>query len=467
MRREWPIGILLLLVFLVLLPTLRYSLVYDDIVQLAQNPRLTAWSYVPGYFTTHLWAHAPKTASNYYRPLFLLWLRLTDALLGPPAAIWHLGSILMHLGATFSVFLLIRRLTGESKAATLAAGLFALHPVQAEAVAWISCVSEPLLTMLLVLTVYFYAGRKGSISVVSLLLAAAAMLMKETGIVAPALIFAYEWTRTKSTLKNAVTGAAPYLLPALFTFALRVNALRHAGTGKLPIMSVDHMILTWPRVLAVYGAHLLWPVHLSVSYDNPIELSAVWPLALLIAVIAALFWGVRSCPENVRFGAAWFAITLAPSLVLRYLNQGDFVHDRYLYLPMVGLAIMVGAWLSRVKLTRPRLIVASAAALVLCAGMELNLRIWKDEASLFSRALETAPGNPFVKLDLAVAYLNSNRIAEAQPLLERAIAINPTYWRSYYVMGVYYQQIGNQAEADRYFSISDQVAAEGQQRISR
>ena len=453
MRRQWPLGILLVVVFLVYLPALRYSLVYDDIEQIVQNPRLTSWSYVPAYFTTHLWAHAPHTI-HYYRPVFLLWLRLTYALLGPPRAIWHLGSILLHLSAIVSVFLLLRRLTGEDEAATFGAAFFAIHPVQTEAVAWVSAVSEPLLTIFLVLSVYFYVIRKSHISVVSLLLAALAMLTKEAGLVAPVLIFAYEWTR--STLKEAAIGACSYLLPALLCIALRVNALGNFSAGRPPIMSVSHMILTWPHAVALYALHLLWPVNLSACYEVPIE-NAVWPLLLLMLVLAGLIWAIRDSSPNTRFGAAWFAITLAPSLSLRYLNPGDFVHDRYLYLPLVGLALLLAQWVSKFTLTRELVIAASTVIVVLCVGVRLNLSIWRDDISLFERAIETAPQNPFVKLNLAVAYLNSDRAAEAIPLIQQAIQLNPTYWRPYYVLGQYYQNTGNLAEADRYFSLSDQV----------
>ncbi len=201
-RRAFSFGTLLLLAFLVFLPTIHYALMYDDHEQLAENPRITAWSYVPRYFTTHLWAHSPLHPACYSRPVFLLWLRLVDAVLGPPAAICHLASILAHLGVVVSLLLLLCRLTGNWKASALSAGLFAIHPIHTEAVAWISSVSEPLLTLFLVLCDYYYAGRKSPVSILSLLFAALAMFTKESGIVAPALILAYEWTR--SNFKHAL-----------------------------------------------------------------------------------------------------------------------------------------------------------------------------------------------------------------------------------------------------------------------
>jgi hypothetical protein len=100
-------NIVLFVVVLVFLPATRYSPVYDDHEQLEMNPRLTAWSHVPGYFTAHLWAHAPLQAANYYRPLSLLLFRMEYAVLGPPSAIWHFASLAAHLGLTVCLFLLI------------------------------------------------------------------------------------------------------------------------------------------------------------------------------------------------------------------------------------------------------------------------------------------------------------------------------------------------------------------------
>lgn len=454
LRRGVFIGSILTATFLVFVPAIHYSLVYDDFEQIVTNPRITNWSYLPGYFTSHLWAHSPLQPPNYYRPFFLIWLRLADAVLGPPNAIWHLASILAHMAAVFCLLILIRRLTGNFTTAALAAALFALHPIHTEAVAWVSSVEDPLLTIFAVLAVYFYAGRKGPISFISLLFAALAVFTKEAGIVVPALILAYEWTR--SNLKNALLGSAPYCLPVLLYVALRMNALGSLTTGVPPNMSVREMIFTWPAVLAAYARHLLWPVHLSVSYNVAIG-SALWPLLLLAIVIAGLVWFLRDCSPDVRFGAAWFAITLAPALGIRYLLTGDYVHDRYLYLPSVGLALMIAVALSKIRFTLAWVVGGCALALALCFATRSDLRIWQNDISLFQRAVETAPGNPYAKNNLADAYLKSHRENEAYPLLEQVIALDPGYRLGYYNLARYYRQTGNDAKAERYFTISDEM----------
>lgn len=450
MRNGFILGALLLFIFVVFLPAIHYGLVYDDHEQIVTNPRLTAWSYVPGYFTSHLWSQSPE-APHYYRPLFLLWFRIVYVVLGTPGSSWHYASILAHLLTTACVFALIQRLSGNFEGAAIAAVLFAVHPANTEAVAWISSADELLLTMFLALSVFCYAGRKGLVSWPSIAFATLAMFTHEAGIVAPALILAYEWTRSRVNI--AVVNAAPYALAALFCVACRVNALGSPVVVAAPKMSLGSMLLTWPSLLAVYALHVVWPVHLSPCYDVPVA-TAFWPLLLLLGVIAGLVWLLRGSSANIQFGAAWFAITLIPSLAIRYIDGHDYVHDRYLYLPFVGLAILAAEWFSRIRLTRPRVVVAGVLVLALCWGTRANLRIWQNNISLFSRAIETDPSNPDFRNDLAVAYIDAHRESEAYPLLKRLIEMYPDYADAYYNMGYYYQQIGNSEEAKRYYQIS-------------
>jgi len=454
MRKWLCLLAMLLFAFIVYLPALRYALVYDDLIQIVGNPRLTSWSYVPGYFTQHLWAHLAWANPIYYRPVFLLWLRLVYAVFGTPREIWHLSSIAAHLAATACVFLLLRRLTANFNAAVAGAGLFALYPTQTEAVAWVSSSGDLLLTSFLALCIYFYAVRKEPISWLSILFAALAMFTKEAGIVALALIFAYEWIH--SNLKNALTSTAPYGLPALFYLALRVNALGRPISSADPNMSLGTMVLTWPRLLAIYAAHLLWPVHLSVIYDLPLS-TVAWPLLLLIAVLGALAWLVRRGDRNLRFGAAWFGIAMLPALAIRYIAPNDYVHDRYLYLPFVGLALMAAAGLSHIRFTPARVAIACVLALALGWQTHENLRIWQDDVALFSRAVEIDPGNVSAKNNLAFAYLNAHRPSDAYPLLVELLKLNVDSVNVTYNMGRCYQEMGNAEGASYYFSLSKQL----------
>ena len=92
-----PLAFILTVTALIYSPSLRFGFVYDDPLQIINNPRIAAWSYVPSYFQHHIWIHISETGS-YYRPLFLLFLRTIFALFGAITVLWHATVIALHLG---------------------------------------------------------------------------------------------------------------------------------------------------------------------------------------------------------------------------------------------------------------------------------------------------------------------------------------------------------------------------------
>src|SRR5215469_15821636 len=148
-KPQWPIVALLALTAFTYAATLRFGYVYDDVLQIENNPRIKSVDYLPSYFTRQVWAQAQGQPANLYRPFFLSWLWLNFEIFGSSPAGWHLTAILMHLLSVWLVYLLAKKLLpDEGISAYLAAGIFALHPAHVEAVAWISGATEPLSTAL-------------------------------------------------------------------------------------------------------------------------------------------------------------------------------------------------------------------------------------------------------------------------------------------------------------------------------
>ncbi len=453
--KNWQIklGAILLLAFFLYLPSASYRFVSDDIQQIEYNPRLTSWAYLPGYFTQPLWAQDPQVPATYYRPLFLVWLRISRVVFGPPQPDYHIASILAELVAIACVFLLLWRLTGSVNGATLGSALFAVHPIQTESVAWLSASSDVLLAIFLVLTIYFFAAGKSQISIASLLFAAMAMFTKEIGVMAPLLVFVFAWTR--SSLKQAAMRTLPYLGVAAVYLALRGYALNGmAHTGET--MSPGSVVLTWPMVLLQYALHVVWPARLSLCYYTPV-VTSIWPLLLLILAVAAIVWLLSFANRDVRFGAVWIALTLLPALALRYTTYNEFVHDRYFYTPMAGIALIAASLLAKVKFPSRTMAVAALVLAALTIQTCRTLPIWKNNLSLFSRAIETSPNSPRVLNDLAYAYLGDDRPRDALPLLKRLLNEAPYSATVNYNLARCYQELGDEQAAEHYFSISDSL----------
>jgi len=115
--------------------TLPYQFVYDDTDQIVKNTAVHSWAFVPHYFASDVWPHASADEfSNYYRPVFQLWLLLNYKVFGLNPVWWHFTSLFVHLLVTSLVFLLALTLTRDELLAGGAAALFGLHPIHIEAV---------------------------------------------------------------------------------------------------------------------------------------------------------------------------------------------------------------------------------------------------------------------------------------------------------------------------------------------
>src|SRR5215216_5555441 len=206
--------------------TLGYQFVYDDRGQIVDNRLIKSWHYIPRYFTSHSWNHLyPNLLGNYYRPVFLIWSLINHTLFGLNPFWWHLTAVALHVLATMFVYLLARRLLKDQLAAIIAAMIFGLHPVHIEAVAWISGATESLFVILLIPAFLCYinwreARKHWKWIAASLALYCTAMFAKETALVLPMLIFAYEWINgfRRSGLREqfnqaslALVRAAPYV----------------------------------------------------------------------------------------------------------------------------------------------------------------------------------------------------------------------------------------------------------------
>lgn len=360
--RRGLLACLLFATFLAYVKVLTFQFVHDDGTLILQNPFLKSWRYIGHYFRAGLWpfqgAHAPDTV---YRPLVLVWFRLNEAVFGLHPWGWHLTTLLAHLGATLAVYFLAKRLSGDWPAALAASAFFGLHPIHIEAVAWVAGGPEPLVALLLISS-YLCFLRARDLSAkgkhwwaLSLFLFVLATFVKETALVLPLLILAAElvgfpgeagsggrpWI---SRLWLACKRTTPFLLLAAAYLPLRVTALQ-GFPHAIADVSWTTVILTLPSVLSLYLRLLFWPVGLAPFYDLKFVQHLSWSsvgLPLLVAVAAGiglLLWALHSRP--VAHAVIWLVVPVLPVLNLQILGDGNLAHNRYLYLPSVGFALLL------------------------------------------------------------------------------------------------------------------------------
>ncbi len=460
------------------LATLWFGFVYDDVPQILKNPAIHSWRYLPQYFTSHVWAAIyPNSAGNYYRPLFLLWLRLNYVVFGASPPGWHATSVVCHMVATYLVFSFTQQLMRDRGIAFSAAVIFGVHPAHIENVAWISGVTDPLMACFALGSCAVFLGfresRKVPALILSLGLFVLALLSKETAAVLPALIFALAILRLRNApraddlqprkMLSGLQGTAPYLLLTLLYVVVRSRALGGFAHATISI-SWKSVFLTWPAVVWFYARHLLFPVRLSEFYALDYVRHAtvrlvVLPLLLLPALGGALYFWIRLLRQKqvAFFALLLIALPLLPVLDLRSLTAGDIVHDRYLYLPSAGLALLAAISIAVLaerlpdRYRRIAPIALTGFVVLLFAALTLTQQAqWANDISLYTRGVESAPNNLTVRDDLANALMAANQPDRAIPLYLDVLKRNPNFWRSNYNLGYSYYKIGNYDAAQDY-----------------
>lgn len=478
--------------FIVYAGTLSFGFVSDDVYAVG-SPFFHSWRYLPRYFSSHVWSYLyPHLLSNYYRPLFLLWLRLNDGFFGASAWGWHFASVLAHLGVTWLVYRLALRVLKDTWAATVSALLFGLHPVHLEAVAYVSGVPEPLSTFFILASFLAYLRERGCDAgwgrawrVISLALFALSLLAKESGMVLPPLIAASEWLFPRKDglwdsgggrIRAALRCLLPYVAVMAIYLFVRAWALKGLAHVVTPL-ALTTILLTVPFVLAFYIRLLAWPVGLSPYYDTPYVThpglrSFVLPLGVVLLAVVVLFAWHRRTRESAKsesraiaFLGFWIFLPLVSVLNFQLLPAGEIAHDRYLYLPSVGFSLLVALALGRLKigrkqwLGRPTSQVVATASLMLALGFGTVTQslYWADELTLDSHAYAVAPGNVAATTSLAAAAAARGMDAAALELYKRALDRRPDFWRANVNLAYLYFKLGNWAEADRYFTRSTTI----------
>lgn len=489
-NRAWNIalGLVLAAIFLAYANTLGFQFVHDDRFQILQNTWLRSWAYLSRYFTADVWAFEhPVFRGTFYRPIFLLWFRLQYLIFGLRPWGWHLCTVLCHMGVSLLVYYTAARLLRDRLAAIFTAVIFGLHPTHADAVAWVSGVTEPLFALSLFASYLCYLKKRAepqratAYLVASLVFYALACLSKETAVILPFVIFACEivwnervmpaWWRTWLA-RGLDSGkvVAPYLALFAAYMVARIFALKGFQNTKEP-HSYLSMFLTWPSVLWFYIQHLLWPAHLSPFYSRVFypRVDVRHVLLPAIPVVAAGvglgLWAKRSA--EARIAIIWLVVPILPVLDLRAFIEGHLVHDRYLYLPSFGFAMLVALGLRRLRwgsaMPLRQFVLQGALVGVIALAMGFGVvratACYANEAKFFTYVTSMSPEGHSSKMDLAGILGQQGHFAEAIRLYQEILPSQPDNWDVNYNLGYAYYLTGKLTEADRYLTRATQIDA--------
>jgi hypothetical protein len=358
--------------------------VWDDIPLVLENKDTGSLAGVGHFFGGDFWAGAGET-SGYYRPFMLLSLALDRFLWEGSGAGHHLHSLAWHLLATWGLWRLLSALL-DAPRALVGATLFALHPVQSEAVAWIAARNDPMAAAFLFLGVGVLLPERVEPRrlVLGGLLLLSGLLSKESGVFGIFLLLGLDlarWGRIGAWSRYAAAGGALGLWAALRGWAgVRVRDLPDPAGWHL-LADRGH------EAAALAGKLLVWPWPLSVGraleyLHEPSSTVVLGLSVLLLGTVATLRFGGRLAGVGLLFAA----LALAPA-VLALAGKG-LLGERYLYLPLAGIALAVAAAVPRREETAWVLL-----ATVLGSMWVLQQRLpdWQNSLSLWQSALRDTP----------------------------------------------------------------------------
>jgi tetratricopeptide (TPR) repeat protein len=415
----------------------------DDWAYIVANPHVNtglSWDNVKWAFTTDY-------AGNWH-PLTWISHMLDVQLFGLDPAGHHLANLAFHIANTLLLFWFLMRTTARFWASVFVAGLFALHPLHVESVAWASERKDTLSTFFWMATMLMYVSyaRKPGIFrylCVAVLLALGLMAKQMLVTLPFVLLFLDYWPLERFSVERwrlrSVTGLsmARIIIEKVPLIALSAGAsvVTILVQSIAPTQMVPFIIRLLNAIIS-YGRYLwkmVWPVDLSVLYyffHTPTVMHAAPVLLfLLAATAAAVVIGRRH--RYVIVGWLWYTATLVPVIGLVHVGYQSHA-DRYTYIPLTGIFIIIAYGLDEIAAARPSLrrhfVVAGTVILAACAiAARQTVGYWKDDRTLFGRAISTMPENALARLIFARSLNNQGDYDEANSQLLISLAIRPTF----------------------------------------
>jgi protein O-mannosyl-transferase len=439
--------------FLVYVNTLYGQFVYDDQWQIVRNTLIQDGSQFWHALTSDVWAvHGGEQAtSNYWRPSFVFWMILNFRCFGLATFGWHLSNILLHLGVVALSFALVRRLKISRPVAGAIALLFAVHPVHSESVAWISGAPDLILCAALLGSIWFVILLGEKMTPLRWALALALYLValgaKEVAILYPLIVVAVLWLRDRDrddggvSWARALSIAWPFAAAAVAYFIVRQSILGTVQLSKSEV-SMGETILTAPAIFAFYLRQMIVPYGIGPSYPLRVVTAANIGMANfvvpLLVTIAAAWWMLRMAARSklVRIGLALLVVPLLPTLNIAAFHPEQLVHDRYLYVPLLGFLVLtvpvLASLLQRLageRMNRGPVLVfifAVAVSVPLAAQTIRYNSAWTSNLALWAWGVRSDPTSAFNYQQYGVQLHEAKRLEEAISAFNRAIEILPS-----------------------------------------
>ena len=436
---------LCLLTILIYRPAWHGGFIWDDDRYVTHNHLLTAPDGL-----RRIWFSLD--APSQYFPLTYTVLRIERSLWGLNPTGYHWVNILLHVANALLVWRVLSRL--KIPGASLAAAVFAVHPVQVESVAWISELKNVLMGFFFLLTLWMWieyvdpTRRHRSLFYLgALVFYFLALFAKATACTLPAALLLILWLKEKPIGWRVWLEILPFIALALGVGLLAVWWEKyHQGTRVLVSLTPIERVLVASRAVWFYLSKLFWPSDLIFIYPqwkiDPGSAVAYIGLIAAAATAVVIYFAHRFFGRGIEVAALFFLATLAPvaGFVMLYTFRYTFVADHYQYLASIGPIALASAGLvtlSRSSKTLQWPVVAGGFAILICLGL-LTWRqsaTYRDLETLWRTTIAKNPTCWMAYNNLGVVQFEKGDLDDAIEKYEQSLRLNPDYAEVRYNLG--------------------------------
>jgi tetratricopeptide (TPR) repeat protein len=495
--------VLAVLAFAAYQPAWRAGFIWDDDDHLTKNPAMTA----PHGLRT-IWSSL--SVSRYY-PLTLTTFWVQRRLWGLDPMPYHMVNIALHAINGLLVYFLLRRL--RVPVAWFPAGLWVLHPVNVESVAWVTELKNAqsgfFFFLALLSFLRFDTDGKRRWYWLAVLSGLAAMLSKPSTVVLPlSILLCVWWNRGRWRWADVVRAAPLFVLAVLLSVVAVVEQrgqIAREGTAEWSMTTTDRLVIAG-KALWFYAGKLLWPAGLTFVYPRWEPAKTLWswlPLAGTLGVAVILWWRrKRGWSRAGIFGLSYFATALLPVLGIFnvYYFRYSFVADHFQYLASAGFIALAssagtricgraGRWGERIGMVAGLVVLALAGvATWRHAGTFQDVEtLWRDTlaknpgawiahnnlgillqdagrnaeaGARFEQVLQIKPDDAQAHNNLGIMLVRAGRVQEGMAHIERAVQVSPGYAEAYYNLGLALVRAGKPEDAIRNYERALQIDPE-------
>ncbi|MHC4571623.1 MAG: tetratricopeptide repeat protein [Planctomycetota bacterium] len=441
---------------------------YDDPFYVTNNPHVNNGIT----FDSAVWAFTNTLGANWH-PLTSLSHMLDCEFFGLNPLCHHLMNLLFHIASALLLFHIasalllfgiLKRMTGEVWLSAFVAAVFALHPLNVESVAWTSERKSVLSTFFWMLTIAAYIRYAEHSAIKRYLLVVLALgrfqwphLSKTEAL---PNFESVKLSCQSSPLWRLIAEKIPLCSLAAASSIITYIVQQSKGAMKMgeyyPLnLRISNALVSY----LVYIGKLIYPTRLAVLYPYPADGLPTWQPVFSLLVLAGASAGIIYIACRWRYltvGWLWYLGTLVP--VIGLVQVGNQARaDRYMYLPMLGLLIMIAWGIATLTAGRRyrRIGLGISASIVIIALLictRKQIKYWQNSSALYQRALKVTENNYIMHSNYGASLTEDGRYDEALKHLNRALQISPRYYYAHHNLGRVFLKQEKFDEATEYFN---------------